>query len=336
MGGEEGVPEGAVSPIGGEAHFREQRGIEGAQQADQAFRPVRSGFDAADQVHEEDEGVVDPRLLLRHGGVDEEIGEQVPGLLSRQLELEDKLAVPQAGVVGGAVPEHAEVVHQRAEGLLVHPEGVGDCLPDGGLLQLPEEIGNVSERRDLDDHPGWRPRHEELGAVVLDEFVPAALHFIMQLHECARMDERGGEVLVLQIAERAEGMPHLVGPAGAEGDFDALARLDDELPELAVEDVELPKLLEGGPGDEEVAVSALGEGKAIGREAVVIVVLEAMPGEGFVPHDETAGFQEVELLLIGSGGLAHGRPLPFVPALEKSNLPGAHRGEAGEVLLAGV
>lgn len=158
--------------------------MQGAKQADEALWPVRGGIDATEQVDKDDEGVMDFALLLWQQRVLEKVRTEVRRLFARELELEDEEAVPEPGVMGGGVSQHAEVVHERAEGLLIHAKGRGDGLTDGGLAQLTEKRGNIPEGGDLHDDPGGRPRHEERAAVVLDKVLFAALHFIVKLHEC--------------------------------------------------------------------------------------------------------------------------------------------------------
>lgn len=84
-------------------------------------------------MDEQDEGVMDFCFFFWEGRVDEEIGKEMCRFFSWQFELEDKAAIPKPGVMSGAVSEHGEVVHQRAEGLLVHPKRIGNGLPDRGL-----------------------------------------------------------------------------------------------------------------------------------------------------------------------------------------------------------
>lgn len=94
-------------------------------------------------------------------------------------------------------------MHEGAESLLIHAKGRGDGLTDGGLAQLAEERGDVSEGGDLHNDPGGRPGHEERAAVVLDEVLFAALHLIVKLRQRPGVNERGGEMRILQVAQRA-------------------------------------------------------------------------------------------------------------------------------------
>jgi hypothetical protein len=105
-----------------------------------------------------------------------------------------------------------------------------------------------------------------------------------------------------------------------------------------IEEIEFPKLLEGGSGNKGIAVSALGEREAVGRNPVIIVMLQAVQGKGFILHDQTPCFQEVELFLIGSGGFTHRKSPPQIERIEweKETPLGAHRGEAWEVLLGAL
>jgi len=145
MSGEERLPDGAGSPVGGETHFWNEFRIERAQEADKTLRPIGGGFDAGGEVDEKKERVVDFRFLFRQCRIDEEIREKMGGFLLRQFELDDETPIPKPGMMGGAVSEHCEVVHQRAEGLLVQSEWIGNGLADGGLSQLAEKMGDVSE-----------------------------------------------------------------------------------------------------------------------------------------------------------------------------------------------
>jgi hypothetical protein len=78
------------------------------------------GFDALEQVNEQDKGVVDP-VRITQSKRDEEVCPQVRGFLFRQLKGDDKLPVPQPAVVGGGVAQDTKVVQQGTESFLVEP-----------------------------------------------------------------------------------------------------------------------------------------------------------------------------------------------------------------------
>lgn len=122
-------------------------------------------------------------------------------------------------------------------------------------------------------------------------------------------------------------MTDLIGPAGAQGDFHAFARLNDEMAQLAVEGVERPKLLEGGAGPKGVPVPRLGEGEAVGREPVIIVMLQAVQRGRLICDDKAACFEQVKLLLVGLGvlGLAHDLLLSMAMPRNEETPLGAHR-----------
>ena len=97
------MPERADFPVGGETHFQNEIGINRKEQADEAFRPIGRGFDAGHQMDEENQGVVDLSLLLRHGRIHEKVRKEVGWFLFWQFEFEDESAVPKPRVVGGAI-----------------------------------------------------------------------------------------------------------------------------------------------------------------------------------------------------------------------------------------
>jgi len=85
-------------------------------------------------------------------------------------------------------------------------------------------------------------------------------------------------------------------------------------PKEAIKGVEFPKLFEGGSGNERINIAGESEGEAVRGKPVVIMMLHAVQGEGFGIHDQTAGFQEIELFLIGLCRLVHGG---FPPGIER-------------------
>jgi hypothetical protein len=303
---QEGLPDWARLPVARESHFEDQGGIEAAEQADQTLGPVGARLDAGDEMQQEDEAVVDLALCFGQERIEMKIRPEVGRLFARELELEDKGPVPEAGMVGGAVSQHAEVMHQGAESLLIHAKGIGDGLADGGLAQLAQQVRYVPKRGHFHDDPGRWPGHEQRAPMVLDEVFPAPLHLIMQFGERARMDERCGEVRVVQIPQRPQPMPDFVGPARTKGDLHAFAGFDDQVPQTAIKGIERPELFKGCAGQKGISIPWQGEREAVGRDAIVIVMRQTVQSGGLVGDHQSSCLQKVELLLVVFSGLAHG------------------------------
>lgn len=98
--------------------------MQGAEKADEALRPVRGGIDAAEQMDEDDEGVMDFALLLWQQWVLEKVRAEVQRLFARELELEDEEAVPEPGVMRGGVSQHADVCMREQKVCSSMPKGV--------------------------------------------------------------------------------------------------------------------------------------------------------------------------------------------------------------------
>lgn len=55
---EEFLPEGALLPVGGETHVREEAGLEGEEMVSESMGPIGVGFDDANHVDQQDEGII--------------------------------------------------------------------------------------------------------------------------------------------------------------------------------------------------------------------------------------------------------------------------------------
>ncbi len=196
-------------------------------------------------------------------------------------------------------------MEQGTEDLLVQVVGVGDILAKAGWIYLVKQTGDVAEGGDFDQNPNRGPHHVQVMVVVLDELLFAAVHLLIELGQSPGVDQRISEVPVLQISEGTELMTHLVGPAGANRNFDALAPLDDQSAQLSIKLVKVPDLVEGCSGLEPVGLAGKGEGKAVGGEAVVVVMGQTVQREGLVGHDQAAILENLELRRIGRRGLTH-------------------------------
>lgn len=99
----------------------------------------------------------------------------------------------------------------------------------------------------------------------------------------------------------------------------------------AVEVIKIPQVIKGCARQELVGVALDGEGKTAGRKAVVVVMLKAMQGTGFVRHDQPAAFQDGKLFGVGLGRFvaAHARP----PEMSNPPIWALLRGLAG---IAGI
>jgi hypothetical protein len=73
--------------------------------------------------------------------------------------------------------------------------------------------------------------------------------------------------------------------------------------QLAVESVKRPKLLEGGAWPKYVPVPRRGEGKAVRRKTVIVVMLQTVQRRRLICDDKATCFEQVELLLVGVGVL---------------------------------
>lgn len=169
--------------------------------------------------------------------------------------------------------------------------------------------------------------------MVLDELLFASAHFGVQLGERACMYKSVGKVTVLQVGQWPKLKPDFIGPTGTSGNFNPLAGFQNELPEAAVEMIKVPEMVEADSRPKTVGIPSHREREPIGGKPVVVVMLQNVKRECFVGNGESTRFQEFQLLLVSECWLAYFATPLRCSAQIKSNLPGAHRGEAWEVLL---
>ena len=97
--------------------------------------------------------------------------------------------------------------------------------------------------------------------------------------------------------------------------------------------IKVPQLGECGARPKLVGIPWQSEGKAVGGEPIVVEMRQTVQSKRLIRNTQASGFQQSKLIMIGAGWFAHGSP-PFSRSDQKKrNLPGAHRGEAWEVLL---
>lgn len=95
---EEFVPERALLPIGGETQMGQEFGLEGDKMMAEAVGPVGVGFDNADHVDQQDEGVIDQAV----GGWVQVWNDGSGGALG-ELDSDGEAAVPKARMVGAEI-----------------------------------------------------------------------------------------------------------------------------------------------------------------------------------------------------------------------------------------
>jgi hypothetical protein len=274
--------------------------------------PVGPGLDNANHVGQDDQGVVEAAVLLRIKAGDE-AGRRAAG----QLKGDGESAVPEAGMLGAEVAYVGAVLKERLEGLRRQAVGEGYVFAVSVALDVFVEAAEEAEGHYFADGPDRGAEHLVSLPIVSDEVFVAAVQFFVQAAEGVGVAFGVSEDRDVFVGLGAVSVGEYVGPAGANGDFDPLDSFADELAEGAVKVVKVPEVVESGVGEELVGIALNGDREAVGRKAVVIVVLEAVQGAGLVGNDQAAALEDCELLRVGFGGLvaAHARPP------EKSNAP---------------
>jgi len=113
-------------------------------------------------------------------------------------------------------------------------------------------------------------------------------------------------------------MPKFICPAGTDGYLDALACLVYKLSKPTIKTIQPPDVIKSCSRNILISITLFDEGKAICREAIIVMVLEDMKGLALIVNDQAPVDEYLELFLVGLWRLEMVHPLP---PQKKSNPP---------------
>lgn len=224
-----------------------------------------------DDVHEigqENKGVVDvSHLWLKaHEALGNDIG------VVWDFDRDGELTVPQTCMVGADVADIDHVMQHGREDLGGQTILTGDVLAVGVPADVVVESAQGAERHDLASCPDGRSRHPVLSLVMRNEILSALLQGLVQFGQAALMARSIVEYRLDFVGHGSVGMSEMISPLGSSRDFDLLGCLRDQGAQGAVEIVQGPEIVKSGAGLEAVRFPGHGEGNAIDRKPVIVVV----------------------------------------------------------------
>lgn len=153
--------------------------------------------------------------------------------------------------------------------------------------------------------------------VVLDENFIGARDLIKQDCEIARMPVPTSCKARIKVRVRSVLVGHVIGPLGPHRDLDTLDSIKKKETEFPIKDVKCQGILERSARAKKMRLPINLERQPVGPKAVIVDVLEIVPGRARIVDPHAPVTQEGDLFVAGRGGLAE----IHVQPPERSNPP---------------